>query len=435
MSQHNFNIADENGTLFLADVNNALQALASLSAGTAAPTTTYAYQPWYDTTNAVFKIRNAANSAWVTVGPIADSTTWAAYVGNAIAMSINSSKDVSCAGTGAIKVPVGTTAQRPTVAQGQIRYNTDLAQFEGYNGTSWGTIGGGGNITVDTFSGNGSTTGFTLSVTPGATNNTFVFISGVYQQKSTYSVSGTTITFTTAPPTGTNNIQVVSGTSLSIGTPSDGTVTQAKMAFSPLNQINVQRITSTGTYTPTSGMKYAIVEVQGGGGGGGATGGGGGVGSGGGAGGYARVLLTSAQAGVSQTITINSGGGSGAAGGTVSFGALISCTGGSAGNTSTTSAINQGGSGGSPTVSTGTVIFSSAGQTGGIGYNSSGAQVYSGFGANSLFGTGGNSVLSNGVGSNASGNGSGGSGAFGTGPFSAGSGTNGIVVVTEFIFA
>jgi hypothetical protein len=45
--------------------------------------------------------------------------------------------------TDAIKVPVGTTAQRPVGVAGQIRYNTTLSKFESYNGTAWGAIGGG----------------------------------------------------------------------------------------------------------------------------------------------------------------------------------------------------------------------------------------------------------------------------------------------------
>ena len=60
-----------------------------------------------------------------------------------------------------------------------------------------------GNVTVDAFSGNNSTTAFTLTLDPGDENNTRVFIDGVYQSKSNYSVSGTTLTFSTAPPSGT----------------------------------------------------------------------------------------------------------------------------------------------------------------------------------------------------------------------------------------
>ena len=46
-------------------------------------------------------------------------------------------------GTGAVKVPVGTTAQRPTPATGDLRFNSTLGQFEGYNGTLWSSVGGG----------------------------------------------------------------------------------------------------------------------------------------------------------------------------------------------------------------------------------------------------------------------------------------------------
>ncbi len=45
--------------------------------------------------------------------------------------------------TDAIKIPVGTSANRPTAAVGQIRYNTDLSQFEGYNGSAWVALGAG----------------------------------------------------------------------------------------------------------------------------------------------------------------------------------------------------------------------------------------------------------------------------------------------------
>ena len=44
----------------------------------------------------------------------------------------------------AIRLPVGTTAQRPAAAAGNFRYNSQLSQFEGYTADGWGSIGGGG---------------------------------------------------------------------------------------------------------------------------------------------------------------------------------------------------------------------------------------------------------------------------------------------------
>jgi len=69
---------------------------------------------------------------------------------------------------------------------------------------------GDGNVAVDTFSGDGSTTAFTLAANPQNENNTQVFIDGIYQSKSNYSVSGTTLTFSTAPPNNTS-IEVTTG--------------------------------------------------------------------------------------------------------------------------------------------------------------------------------------------------------------------------------
>lgn len=65
--------------------------------------------------------------------------------GSATFTSSLTALDASFTGTGAIDVPAGTTAQRPTASNGMIRYNSDDAQFEGYADGAWGAIGGGGH--------------------------------------------------------------------------------------------------------------------------------------------------------------------------------------------------------------------------------------------------------------------------------------------------
>ena len=105
--------------------------------------------------------------------------------------------------TDAVGLPKGTQAQRPTPVAGMLRFNTETSGFEGYDGTEWGKIGGGGDAFVDNFTGDGTTVAFTLSNTVETENNTTVYISGVYQFKNTYAVSGTTLTFSEAPPSGT----------------------------------------------------------------------------------------------------------------------------------------------------------------------------------------------------------------------------------------
>jgi hypothetical protein len=64
-----------------------------------------------------------------------------------------------------------------------------------------------GNKKIANFTGNGSTVVFTLASAPAGENATNVYINGVYQQKNTYSVSGTTLTFSEAPPV-TSSIEV-----------------------------------------------------------------------------------------------------------------------------------------------------------------------------------------------------------------------------------
>jgi hypothetical protein len=68
---------------------------------------------------------------------------------------------------------------------------------------AFSTAVGSGDTIVDTFSGNGSTTDFTLSANAGREENTRIFVDGVYQAKSSYSLSGTTLTFAAAPANGT----------------------------------------------------------------------------------------------------------------------------------------------------------------------------------------------------------------------------------------
>ena len=140
--------------------------------------------------------------------------------------------DVTAAafGSQAFYVPAGTTGNRPTGVAGAFRYNSSTSEFEGYT-SSWGSIGGSGatNVSLTEATGNGSTTAFTLSTAPGTENNTQVYIDGVYQEKGTYAVSGSTLTFSTAPPSGTS-VEVTGFTESSVGTPGDGTVTLAKMA-------------------------------------------------------------------------------------------------------------------------------------------------------------------------------------------------------------
>ncbi len=217
-----------------------------------------------------------------------------------------------------------------------------------------------------------------------------------------------------------------------------------------ISSVVSQVFTASGTYTPTSGMLYCIIEVIGAGGaGGGSATGSMAVAGGGGGGGYARGLFTSVTIGASQVITIGAGGAPGAAGannggngGATSVGALISATGGlgGLGNTSTGAgsvSIQRGGEGG---VGTGG-DFQTTGTPGGtaIGQNSTGFVGLTGTGGSSFFGGGararltGSSAAAGLPGTSYGGGGSGGGTSNGSGDVAGGAGFAGIVIVTEYI--
>lgn len=82
MSQHDMDIANAAGSAVRADINTALLALVSQSSGATAPSTTFAYQMWADTTTGILKVRNAANSAWVNVLTLSTGMPLAANVAN-----------------------------------------------------------------------------------------------------------------------------------------------------------------------------------------------------------------------------------------------------------------------------------------------------------------------------------------------------------------
>lgn len=74
MSQNDFSIANQTSGNARVDINSALQALASNSSGTSEPATKYANMLWYDTTNNILKMRNEANSVWISLGYLDQST-------------------------------------------------------------------------------------------------------------------------------------------------------------------------------------------------------------------------------------------------------------------------------------------------------------------------------------------------------------------------
>ena len=171
------------------------------------------------------------------------------------------SDNILMTGTGAIDVASGTTAQRPgSASAGMFRFNSQTTEFEGYDGSAWGEIGGAAatgtadllDIASSSGTGGGSATfngsayrfklvtkGTSTAVTPSNAEILRVSINGVMQQPNDgsgqgdmtdgYVISGTDIIFDSAPPSGATYFIINMGATIAIGTPGDNTVTSAKI--------------------------------------------------------------------------------------------------------------------------------------------------------------------------------------------------------------
>ncbi len=166
------------------------------------------------------------------------------------------SDNILMTGTGAIDVASGTTAQRPgSPSAGMFRFNSQTSEFEGYNGSSWGEIGGVAatgtadllDIASSSGTGGGSATfngsayrfklvtkGTSTAVTPTNAEILRVSINGVMQQPNDgsgqgdmtdgYVVSGTDIIFDSAPPSGATYFIINMGTQIAIGNATTNTI-------------------------------------------------------------------------------------------------------------------------------------------------------------------------------------------------------------------
>ena len=160
--------------------------------------------------------------------------------------------------TDAVKLPQGNTAARPTAAAGIIRFNTQTGQYEGCQDGStyvdFAIAGAAPTFTKESTTGDGSTTTFTgfFSSAPESANNVFVYIDNVFQEPTeNYSVSGTNITFTSAPHSAARIFAI---------TGADGTaLVTGGIARSQTSSVN---FTSTATNIMTfNGSTYRSAEV------------------------------------------------------------------------------------------------------------------------------------------------------------------------------
>jgi hypothetical protein len=329
----------------------------------------------------------------------------------------------------------------------------------------------------------GSTTALTLSITGIDDEDALsVFFDGVHQHHNTYTIANSVVTFDTAIPTGTANVEIHYGkqpvaSALAANVIDsehyvDGSIDLSHMSSQSVDEDNlhisnsgsngqflskqsgdaggltwaaaggglqsVQVFTSSGTWTDPGGLSRVIVEVVGGGGGGGGTNNSGSdnVSAGGGGGGYAIELIETSATGGTETVTIGALGAGGASGsssagntgGTSSFGSLVSATGGVGAPSGAKPKLGGlGGAGSGGTVNTTGSPGDS--RTGDNNTVSAGGAA----GGDSKWGSGAGGPVDSNTNQSATGYGGGGGGAVAnTAAKAGGDGTAGIVIVWEY---
>ena len=140
----NYVIDNGTGSAVRTDLNNVFAAIQSLNSGSSDPSgTQVAFQLSVNTTSNLLKIRNASNNGYIEIGNVTQANLGLAPVAGATFTGA-----VIHNYTTALRIPVGTTAQRSgSPATGDLRFNSTLGSAEIYNGSAFAAVGGGAGAT------------------------------------------------------------------------------------------------------------------------------------------------------------------------------------------------------------------------------------------------------------------------------------------------
>jgi hypothetical protein len=161
-------------------------------------------------------IGNTGDSSWLIVNPTLNYTTGSitlpstAYAVNDQEITVVFTAQVaSFSITGAGATVLGAPTQIGTYDSFRVRYNAAQLTWYTLDTTGDGSGAGTSSIVRQDFTGDGTTTTFTLANTPAALGELLqVFINGVYQERSVYTISGANLVFSAAPPN-TSTIEVL----------------------------------------------------------------------------------------------------------------------------------------------------------------------------------------------------------------------------------
>ncbi len=178
--------------------------------------------------------------------------------------------------TDAVRLPVGNTSARPTGATGIIRFNSQTGKYEGCTDGStyieFAIAGSAPTFTKESTTGDGSTTTFTgfFSSAPESANNVFVYIDNVAQEPTeNFTVSGTNITFTSAPHNGARIYAITGadGTSLVTGGVARSETSSVNFTSTATTIMSFNASTYRGAelfiyFSDTANTEYAVMKAN-----------------------------------------------------------------------------------------------------------------------------------------------------------------------------
>lgn len=213
MSQSDLFVDNQTAPAFRNDLNNALQALATLSSGATAPSTTFANMLWYDTANNILKMRSEADDAWINVGYLCQSANKFCIFDNTNVVNTSGTQTGLLGDQSTATWEAGTGTTESLVSPAKVKAAIDALAPEDTEigaGQSWSSVSLSNGIAVQNTEGRSIQISITVNSYPtGGDNNPIANASNVQ-------VSGDGSTWITLGTTGsrTNTSSRVSVTAV-----------------------------------------------------------------------------------------------------------------------------------------------------------------------------------------------------------------------------
>ena len=176
--------------------------------------------------------------------------------GSDMVLTPNGTGIVTVNSTQSIKLPVGNTAARPTGAAGMVRFNSQLARYEGYDGANWIRLDG-----VEDADGN---TKITAEATPGANDNTIRFYTNGTQVADLTSTRLNVINVDVGAININNNVISTTTTDTNLVLSPNGTGTVRTGNFSISGSTITNTVNNSITYFNQTGSGYVKINSTGG---------------------------------------------------------------------------------------------------------------------------------------------------------------------------